>query len=91
MTVCHLSNGCFIIFILGDVNVGGIVAGVIVALLAVGLLLFGLWYANKKGFLPSKFGVCKRAREGIRTRTFSNIYPNRSDLFVFFHCLYRSN
>lgn len=35
-----------------DVNVGGIVAGVIVALLAVGLLLFALWYANKKGFLP---------------------------------------
>ncbi|KAK7164534.1 hypothetical protein R3I94_003054 [Phoxinus phoxinus] len=39
----------------GDLNVGGIVAGVIVALLAVGLLLFALWFANKKGYLPSKF------------------------------------
>lgn len=48
---------------IGDVNVGGIVAGVIVALLAVGLLLFGLWYANKKGYLPSKFGVCVCERE----------------------------
>ncbi|KAM6970603.1 F11 receptor, tandem duplicate 1 [Aplochiton taeniatus] len=38
-----------------DVNTGGIVAGVIVALLAVALLAFGLWYANKKGYLPSKF------------------------------------
>ncbi|XP_026103042.1 junctional adhesion molecule A-like isoform X2 [Carassius auratus] len=37
-----------------DVNVGGIVAGVIVALLAVGLLLFALWFASKKGYLPSK-------------------------------------
>ncbi|XP_026103030.1 junctional adhesion molecule A-like isoform X1 [Carassius auratus] len=37
-----------------DVNVGGIVAGVIVALLAVGLLLFALWFASKKGYLPKK-------------------------------------
>ncbi|KAL6463812.1 hypothetical protein MHYP_G00282030 [Metynnis hypsauchen] len=35
-----------------DVNTGGIVAGVIVALLAIALLCFGLWYANKKGYLP---------------------------------------
>ncbi|KAG7269698.1 hypothetical protein CRUP_021437, partial [Coryphaenoides rupestris] len=35
-----------------DVNTGGIVAGVIVALLLVALLVFGLWYANKKGYLP---------------------------------------
>ncbi|XP_036436385.1 F11 receptor, tandem duplicate 1 [Colossoma macropomum] len=35
-----------------DVNTGGIVAGVIVALLAIALLCFGLWYAKKKGYLP---------------------------------------
>ncbi|XP_066516676.1 F11 receptor, tandem duplicate 1 [Hoplias malabaricus] len=35
-----------------DVNTGGIVAGVIVALLAIALLCFGLWYAHKKGYLP---------------------------------------
>uniref|UniRef100_A0A671QVL5 Junctional adhesion molecule A n=1 Tax=Sinocyclocheilus anshuiensis TaxID=1608454 RepID=A0A671QVL5_9TELE len=40
-------------FLHSDLNVGGIVAGVIVALLAVGLLLFGLWFASKKGYLPS--------------------------------------
>ncbi|KAL4608612.1 junctional adhesion molecule A-like isoform X2 [Arapaima gigas] len=35
-----------------DVNTGGIVAGVILALLAVGLLIFGLWFAHRKGYLP---------------------------------------
>ncbi|XP_062844685.1 F11 receptor, tandem duplicate 1 [Trichomycterus rosablanca] len=35
-----------------DLNTGGIVAGVIVALLAIALLCFGLWYAKKKGYLP---------------------------------------
>ncbi|AWP00175.1 putative junctional adhesion molecule A [Scophthalmus maximus] len=37
-----------------DLNTGGIVAGVIVLLLLVALLGFGLWYANKKGYLPKK-------------------------------------
>lgn len=37
-----------------DQNTGGIVAGVIVALLLVALLVFGIWYANKKGYLPKK-------------------------------------
>ncbi|XP_040005468.1 F11 receptor, tandem duplicate 1 [Xiphias gladius] len=37
-----------------DPNTGGIVAGVIVALLLLGLLVFGIWYANKKGYLPKK-------------------------------------
>lgn len=37
-----------------DLNAGGIVAGVIVALLLVGLLGFGIWYAYKKGYLPKK-------------------------------------
>nr|XP_029525937.1 junctional adhesion molecule A-like isoform X1 [Oncorhynchus nerka] len=37
-----------------DVNTGGIVAGVIVALLALALLGFGLWYARRKGYLPKK-------------------------------------
>ncbi len=56
------------VFVPDDVNVGGIVAGVIVALLAVGLLLFGLWFASKKGYLPSKFSLhkCVFEREGKR-------------------------
>ncbi|XP_022618208.1 junctional adhesion molecule A-like [Seriola dumerili] len=37
-----------------DVNAGGIVAGVIVVLLLLVLLGFGIWYANKKGYLPKK-------------------------------------
>lgn len=37
-----------------DQNVGGIVAGIIVALLLVGLLAFGIWYAYKKGYLPKR-------------------------------------
>ncbi|XP_037323943.2 F11 receptor, tandem duplicate 1 [Pungitius pungitius] len=37
-----------------DLNAGGIVAGVIVALLFVALLVFGIWFAKKKGYLPKK-------------------------------------
>lgn len=37
-----------------DLNTGGIVAGVIVALLLVGLLGLGIWYAYRKGYLPKK-------------------------------------
>ncbi|KAG5843999.1 F11 receptor, tandem duplicate 1 [Anguilla rostrata] len=37
-----------------DLNTGGIAAGVIIALLALGLLAFGLWYAHRKGYLPKK-------------------------------------
>lgn len=36
-----------------DLNVGGIVAGVIVAILLVGLLVFGVWFAYRKGYIPS--------------------------------------
>lgn len=38
----------------GDLNTGGIVAGVIVVLLLLALLGFGLFYAHKKGYLASK-------------------------------------
>uniref|UniRef100_A0A4W5MS14 Junctional adhesion molecule A n=1 Tax=Hucho hucho TaxID=62062 RepID=A0A4W5MS14_9TELE len=37
-----------------NINTGGIVAGVIVALLALALLCFGLWYAHRKGYMPKK-------------------------------------
>lgn len=37
-----------------DPNTGGIIAGIIVALLLVGLLIFGIWYAKKKGYLPQR-------------------------------------
>lgn len=44
-------------FLQGDLNVGGIVAGVIVVLLLLILLGLGIWYANKKGYLPSEFST----------------------------------
>lgn len=48
------NKGMFFIWFVGDTNSGAIAAGVIVALLAIALLIFALWYANKKGYLPSK-------------------------------------
>uniref|UniRef100_A0AAY4DYW5 Junctional adhesion molecule A n=1 Tax=Denticeps clupeoides TaxID=299321 RepID=A0AAY4DYW5_9TELE len=36
-----------------DLNTGGIAAGIILALLAVALLGFALWFAYRKGYLPS--------------------------------------
>ena len=45
------------LYISGDLNTGGIVAGVIIFLLLLALLGFGIWYAYKKGYLPSKFTV----------------------------------
>ncbi|XP_013862124.1 F11 receptor, tandem duplicate 1 [Austrofundulus limnaeus] len=36
-----------------DMNTGGIVAGVIIALLLLALIIFGVWFAKKKGLLPS--------------------------------------
>ncbi|XP_069038732.1 junctional adhesion molecule A-like [Lepisosteus oculatus] len=43
-----------VMMVVKDVNTGGIVAGVIVALLFLLLLGFGLWYAYRKGYLPKK-------------------------------------
>ncbi|XP_008331186.1 junctional adhesion molecule A [Cynoglossus semilaevis] len=37
-----------------DLNTGGIVAGVLVALILLVLLGVGIWYAKKKGYLPKK-------------------------------------
>ncbi|TRY93161.1 hypothetical protein DNTS_012851 [Danionella cerebrum] len=54
-----------------DLNVGGIVAGVIVGLLAVALLLFGLWYANKKGYLP-KVPEKKQKQQAVYTQSRSD-------------------
>lgn len=39
----------------GDVNVGGIVAAVIIVALTIAVIGLALWYANRKGYLPSKY------------------------------------
>lgn len=56
MSVC--TNTETIIFLLyspvslsDDLNVGGIVVGVIFAILAVCLLIFGVWFAYHKGYI----------------------------------------
>lgn len=54
LTVIQVMNFNLWRFLLEDLNTGGIVAGVIVALLLVVLLVFGIWYAKKKGYLPSE-------------------------------------
>ncbi|XP_071247194.1 junctional adhesion molecule A-like isoform X2 [Salvelinus alpinus] len=57
---CEVSNKQYVgdvkvnLTVLGNINTGGIVAGVIVALLALALLCFGLWYAHRKGYMPKK-------------------------------------
>ena len=52
-TVC---SDCRVLCV-DDLNKGGIAAGVIIALLALGLLAFGLWYAHRKGYLPSEYSA----------------------------------
>ncbi|XP_018610557.1 F11 receptor, tandem duplicate 1 isoform X1 [Scleropages formosus] len=54
-----------------DVNVGGIVAGVIVALLAVALLIFGLWYARRKGYLSKNVNESKQMPQYTRAGNIS--------------------
>lgn len=39
----------------GDVNVGGIVAAVIIVALTIAVIGLALWYAKRKGYLPSKY------------------------------------
>ncbi|KAF4073063.1 hypothetical protein AMELA_G00254670 [Ameiurus melas] len=56
---CEASNGQgppqrgpAVVMEVRDLNTGGIVAGILVALLAIALLCFAVWFANKKGYLP---------------------------------------
>uniref|UniRef100_A0A8B9LNJ2 Junctional adhesion molecule A n=1 Tax=Astyanax mexicanus TaxID=7994 RepID=A0A8B9LNJ2_ASTMX len=73
-----------------DLNTGGIAAGVIVALLAIAALIFGLWYANKKGYLPSnkpKTAVYTQPRQtydedDVSTKCFHYITLYLADPFI---------
>lgn len=38
----------------GEVNVGGIVAAVVVLLMVLGLAAFGIWFAYSRGFFSSE-------------------------------------
>lgn len=38
-----------------EVNVGGIVAAVVVLLIVLGLVAFGIWFAYSRGFFSSKY------------------------------------
>lgn len=45
---CHL---CLVV----ELNVGGIVAAVIVTLVLLGFLIFGIWFAYSRGYFESKY------------------------------------
>lgn len=38
-----------------ELNVGGIVAAVLVTLILLGLLIFGVWFAYSRGYFESKY------------------------------------
>lgn len=38
-----------------ELNVGGIVAAVLVTLILLGLLIFGIWFAYSRGYFESKY------------------------------------
>lgn len=38
-----------------ELNVGGIVAAVLVTLILLGLLVFGIWFAYSRGYFDSKY------------------------------------
>lgn len=42
----------------GEVNVGGIVAAVVVLLMVLALVAFGIWFAYSRGFFSSEYYTC---------------------------------
>lgn len=57
------------------VNTGGIVAGVIILLILLALLIFGLWFAHRKGYLTK----VKERVAGGRQQQHSAVYRPTSD------------
>lgn len=41
--------------LIAELNVGGIVAAVLVTLILLGVLIFGIWFAYSRGYFDSKY------------------------------------
>nr|DBA13784.1 TPA: hypothetical protein GDO54_004826 [Pyxicephalus adspersus] len=65
-----------------DVNVGGIVAAVIVSLLILGLIAFGIWFAYHRGYIGSEYLSCKKViySQPSETRSDKNFQQTSSFL-----------
>uniref|UniRef100_A0A803J7Y9 Junctional adhesion molecule A n=1 Tax=Xenopus tropicalis TaxID=8364 RepID=A0A803J7Y9_XENTR len=55
LIVPHCAMSVFYLPFAEDVNVGGIVAAVVIVLLILALIGFGLWYAYSRGYLDSEY------------------------------------
>uniref|UniRef100_A0A803JJB6 Junctional adhesion molecule A n=1 Tax=Xenopus tropicalis TaxID=8364 RepID=A0A803JJB6_XENTR len=63
-----------------DVNVGGIVAAVVIVLLILALIGFGLWYAYSRGYLDTKKSFTANRLKPAVIRISSRRRPSWSDL-----------
>lgn len=51
--MCPTTHLCLVV----ELNVGGIVAAVLVTLILLGFLVFGIWFAYSRGYFDSKYLV----------------------------------
>lgn len=66
----------------GEVNVGGIVAAVVVLLMVLALVAFGIWFAYSRGFFSSEYCTGHPGTRSPRCPTFPP--PKTSLLFLLF-------
>lgn len=65
----------------GEVNVGGIVAAVVVLLMVLALVAFGIWFAYSRGFFSSEYCAGHPRNRSPQCPPCSSLKP----LFCFFH------
>ncbi|XP_028565641.1 junctional adhesion molecule A isoform X1 [Podarcis muralis] len=79
-----------------EVNVGGIVAGVVVLLIVLGLVIFGVWFAYTRGFFSTPPAIRRSFTANLLPEVMVNLnrrLPSWSDLHshVAFHHVLKSN
>ncbi|KAJ6651254.1 hypothetical protein lerEdw1_021148 [Lerista edwardsae] len=67
-----------------EINVGGIVAAVVVLLIVLGLVAFGIWFAYRRGYFSTK--VSRGVSAVVAVATLSS-RPSRSNLALLRTCL----
>ena len=65
----------------GEVNVGGIVAAVVVLLMVLALVAFGIWFAYSRGFFSSEY---RAGHPGNRSPRCPPALPETPVLFLLF-------